>query len=103
MIVPCRSEFQSINRAAISRRMTTQNPIAHTSGSALIPFQLQTADSGMISGVTHAGREPGSSAAGRETVVDGRSTSTGSAFCGNSTAPSAGLAIEGGLVATTAV
>src|SRR5207248_9719571 len=97
MTVARRSEFQSIQRAAISRRMSTEKPIAHTSGSALLQFQLPTAEVGMASGITNANRAAGSSPIDCDAVADGSSTSTGSAFPGNSTTPSAGLAIADGL------
>src|SRR5262249_8373221 len=101
MHIACRSAFQSIHRAAISRSVSTEKPIAHTSGSALLQFQLPTADMGMPSGITNADRASGSSPIGWDAVSNGSSTSTGSALPGNSTTPSARLAIAGRVAPTT--
>ena len=57
MTVASRSEFQSIHREADSRSMSTAKPIAHTSGNALIQFQLRTVGAGTAVGVTDAGCE----------------------------------------------
>src|SRR5690349_4183306 len=59
IIVPRRSEFQSTNRAAASRRTSTAKPIAQASGRARVHFQLPTvggaAGAGVTFGVTGAG------------------------------------------------
>ena len=64
MTVASRSEFQSIHRAADSRRMSTEKPIAHTSGSALIQFQIPTVGIGAAADVTGGDCATGGTTAG---------------------------------------